>query len=149
MIRAYCDASKRNGKIAIAGIVLAGNIFVDYELRILDDITSTSQAELRAVMLIFELIGRNYDTPQDVCIHSDNASILQQYNTSLTTGSIPGNRVYREDWVKLLEMSKHCNVVTRRIRSHTGVRSCHSLCDYAVRSILSTESLKRIYSEAN
>lgn len=142
MLRAYCDASRKNGRVSISAILLTSNLYVDYEVRILPDVITTSHGELRAVMLVFEMISRNYDTPQDVCIYSDSASIVQQFNTTLTTGKIPKNRVYYEDWVRLAEMCEKSKVTVRHIKSHQNVRSCHYACDCAARAILSDDNIK-------
>lgn len=137
MLRAYCDCSKKGESIAITAIVVTGKTFIDYELRTLPDVKWTAHGELRAIQLAFELINKNFDTPQIVTVYSDCLSIVDQYSTTLEKNfEVPQNRAYYSDWVKLVEMSREHSVKIRYVRGHEKARTYHTICDYAARAII-------------
>lgn len=136
MLYAYCDCSMRNDRVTIAAIVVTKLTFIDYELRVLDDIKYSAQGELRAIMLAMELVNRNFDTPQRILLQSDCKSIVDQYAWSLKHNYVYRSRQYYGDWMVLMEQSKGHEILAKHIHGHEIERSYNVICDYGARAML-------------
>ena len=103
------------------------------------NVDTGARAELLGIIQTVEYL-RNMEDVGHITIYCDSQSIITLYSKILQSGVLADTINYRDDWVKLIELSKGLDITPDHIYGHTDALTGNTVCDTVARSVLRWEN---------
>lgn len=129
MLYGYSDASMKDNKVVATSLILSDSHFIDCFTKEYDNISTSTEAELRGVIQTVQYIKKHCNKEHQVVIITDNKAVALKYINILSNWVVPKNSANYESYKQLLELSEGFKVNVQNIRGHQESHNPNKVCD--------------------
>lgn len=135
MVDIYTDSSVVGSKAASTTLILLGPLYGGLYTNIFEDVETTTEGELLAIIQSIKEVKRHYPEEKDLQLMSDCSSVVNIGQTIIDSGSLPDNVKCSQRYEELLEECSGLNITIKHVLGHMNNHNANKVCDRLSRII--------------